>query len=138
MNFRTHDRLRQRHALVMTEQFRSDFVEWVKKHHRDELSNIAGDLERCFKGHRHGKELYFFSRHMDYGSGYWVGHILAFAEDMRRRMKQDRYADFLLKSVSFTKEDNVRATVFGTMPNDTFDVTLQLNVTYKVPEEAAV
>ena len=53
---------------------------------------------------------------------------------MRRRMKQDRYADFLLKSVSFTKEDNVRATVFGTMPNDTFDVTLQLNVTYKVPD----
>ena len=101
-----HDRLRQRHALVMTEQFRSDFVEWVKKHHRDELSNIAGDLERCFKGHSHGKELYFFSRHMDYGSGYWVGHIIAFAEDMRRRMKQAGISDSDIRAAGFGNEDD--------------------------------
>ena len=135
MRKHVHDRLRARHALVMTEQFRSDFVEWVRECRSHELNYVEFDLEHCLKAHKNGKELYFFSQHYEQGAGDWVELVVEFAEDMRLRKCTYVYDKFCLKSAYYTSERRVKALVQGELEDDPFGVTLSCNVYYTLPED---
>lgn len=127
-------KLRQRHALTVTTEFRKEFVEWIKSNRIKSADNVVWDLEHGLRGVVDDIELYFFSIYSVGGTGYWVSMILEFI-DARSADGIDRSREFKLTSVSFEDCDQIRASVIGKLDRDPFNVTMVLNIRYTIPDE---